>query len=1595
MLGPWSPGRLALLVCLAVGMFAGTATAATRAQEAACTTETEPNDRPETAQVVAGDLCIQGDLTAVSDQDLFIWDIPPLDALHSWTLTIDGVPTTYTSIRLFRITSGTEVAPVVDPHELLRVDSSPDDRAPGVMADVRLAPGRYLVGISRGAPAAGGDPPSGAYTAHVERTGVVPAAGDVEPNDSAAAATPVVAAFTLSGDAGGSDDVFAWSIDAAAAERSWDVSALMPFAPQGSTSLSLAAIDGRVLASAPVGADGVAHIYDLRLPAGTYLVQLPAATGGEPYVLDGAVSTGGSSDPEPNDTPMTAVLLDPAAGPVRGRLAIDRDSDFYRLPVDAARAATQLDIALTWASGPPRQLCLYRDAAIVLQCRDGSTAAAVLSNLQLAPGNYTLEVLGDESPADGYQLAVTDVGPVRPDREVEPNDDGLTAAPFDPAVVMTGRAESGDNDYYRVTVTGDQPGIWRLDAVGTGLGLLEWTGRDGSVLATGDLSGDQTHGSLWDLYLVPGDHWVHVQANGGPYQLTLTPLGAVSGESEREPNNDVLTAQAIAVDGARVGRLPVPSDVDVYRFTLMADDHVAIHLDPPADAAIELELTSGSTTFASLREPVAGAPVSWDAQLWPGDYEIRLASRSRSVSPYTLRLERLDPFAAAAIAWPTPAPGASPGPAGAPSDPPPFRLTLRPARTEVAAWSGSGQRLTGDLVIASDRPESVQVDVDSATSDSRWSLEPASSRMMVPARGSISLPLVIQVPPDAPADVPVRVTLRAKAPDGAWTTAFADIVPRRDVALVEPSQAWPVPDALLGGLDVASLAVGGLPYGSSDPTREALLHDGVAVSGDGFSAQPVDGALVMSVDLAGEEPVMVAGTMVDPLAFDSQLQYAPRDFELLLSNDGAAWQGALTGELSPLGVEQSFVLPTPVAARFAQLRITSTYGSLMSGAPVSYAPLGEWKVVAAPGTVVSTGSLNIADPVRDGHIVWMDPQPPNDALAMGMLSEDPTPWLVSVARNRPARFIVGFHDDRAAQVTELQWVDPPGSTPGTRPAHVALDVSVDSPTGPWRSTGTWSLDRAEDGSVAPFVLPVPTWARFIRLTPDAPTDADSSWEMPSTLRVMERPTDDQYRSVLGEWGMGSPLGIHELLVPPTITVDDAATDADGAPETATPLAIGQVASGSVHRDQDEDWYLIRMPPGHDELTLDVGGSGYVDAVVELYDESGAPVPVTVSEGATAASARVRASVEPGATYRVRVIQPPISVVVTYDTSGSLGPYLSYTGQALRSFAAGVTPGQEAMRITPFEDRPLLDDWSDDPNALQGAVEGQVVHSFSSGVEAAILDAAKQLGNRVGTRAILVMTDGETLSYAMRDAMWGRIGSTRPLVFAVHVAGSGDPAGSTHLLQDLASTGGRYQYAVSHGDIDGAFDRAATLLRGPAPYSLSFTSTERPKLPGSVRVTTTTGSVPVIGGDVAVELVLDTSGSMTRRIGKRQRIADREVGAPRPRQRHPARGHPGGPPHVPGRRRRLRLGARGADGTARPGGDGGPHRPGAHRQGHQDPPRCDAPPGGQRPRRCPGSRGRGARHRRPGDLQGRSGGGGPGARRAGPRCPAQHRRLRHR
>jgi Mg-chelatase subunit ChlD len=1527
----------------------------------------EPNDQPEQAPVMTGPVCLTGTLPALRDQDLVLWEVAPADALTTWRITVIGIPTTFTSVHLFVVTSEPGVFPA-QVTALDRIDSDASSDTPGVASGYSLPAGRYLLGISRGDPAAGPPAPAREYRVTFEREQVLPPNGDREPNDDAATAPRAGGPIDLVGAVDGDPDLYRWTLDTASAAVRHRID--LQVVPGDTLDVRLLDGDGRELAGASAARDGLAHIHDLSLPAGDYLISLSTGAGGpHGYRLTTLVVDDPGADAEPNDVAARALTV--AIGEdLSGRLAGARDIDQYTFEVPQTLVASQFDVAVRVGTTHDRRVCVLGPDQREVQCRQG-TGDIVLSNLSLVGGTHRVVVDGDEDLDDRYRLSVRDVGGRSAEREVEPNDSAATASALVPGVTIHGRSANNDPDHYLIRTTG-APQLWRLDATGTGIRSLLWLEPDGELRGTADVSADGTAASLWDMYLIPGRHWISVESDGEDYRLTMTPLGPLAEGQEREPNEDIDHAEPLDLGVARIGRLPSQEDTDVVRFGIQARQHVVIRVEPPADGGVRLRLTSGGTELLRVREPVVGEPFVYHTMLELGDYELTLEASSPSIEPYRVSVERADPWALPADLEPNdvldsarevpptlelsgtgygtghedtdwyrlprmpdptePLVVRSDGPVDAlqlsdgasviyldpdrdrttwtsralPADvgelylqvlagggydlrlsggglaPRPLepalavRATLTPSVPLVAAYATVGQVVEAILAIANDSGQPLSIDVATHVTDDRWAVTLGSERVDLPAGGTAEVPVRVDVPPDAWADVPTRVSVSLVAPDGRLGSAAMDITPNRDVAPVAPFQAWPVPDTLLGGLDAASLALGAsIVAPTFNPASEEALHDGNAVMGAGFNGSISGPPATFTVDLATDAEVPVAGLIIDPLAGTPTRAATPRAFELALSTDGTEWQTVLAGELTLRQVDQAFALDRAVPARFARLSILSTWSG-----DRSTLQMGEWQVIATPGWAPA-GTINVADPRHGGHVVNAT-QLTDPRQGEGMLSEEleSRAWEPYLEPEVPFSWVVGFKDGRAPQITQIQWVDAGSGDPLKRFASVSVELSVESPLGPWQDVGTWELSRAEDGSVTPFRFDEPTWARYVRFTGDGPEETKEYRETPVALRILERPTDGSYRSIVGAWGRTSAPAIREALLPPDLsllTARRSEADGDDHPATATALTERVAHDADVQRLIDADWYTLTVPAGENTLELAVEAPPTAGVTLALTDLTGRDVPLHELRSSSPTIARYLADVEPGATHLVRVVQPPLSTVFTYDTSGSLGQVLRYVSTALRGFAADVRPGEESVLIMPFEDSPLLDDWSDERWLLEDAVASVPGALGSSAAETSIIAAARALASRPGARAMLVVTDAETMSYHQTSQLWLSLEQVRPAIFTVHVGGGGAPAFTTNVMQDWANAwGGHYAYAASHAELDRAFDRLATRLRGPAAYRISFDAWFTDHTPGKLTVEgppSADGPSPVVAGSgVGVEILLDTSGSMRSKIGKQTRIA---------------------------------------------------------------------------------------------------------------------------
>lgn len=1386
----------------------------------------EPNDEAGSASPLEGAFSVSGDLAG--SPDVYRWSVPS-GAAAAWTLSAITQLGTSATLTLHSA-DGSEM--------LLRAQTS---GGRSTLPDLALPAGDYLITLD---PAAG-EPRPYILSAQAHATPL----GDPEPNDTMELAVPMggdrpMARGRLAREQ--DDDYYRFSVSEDMAQGPLDVR--MMWASEQERELCLYGPDAAQLVCRRAR-DGV-NVSGLSLGPGDHTLRVRGQADPDDVYLvrvDPAGSFAAGFEREPNDTPRSATPME-AGETVRAR-ARDGDVDHFRVLVSGEPQLWQVDArgvgltALEWIRLSGERL------ATAAVSSDG--AAATLVDLYLVPGEHWFRAEADDGE---YELYLTPLGPPDPAAEREPNDLPAREERLRVGWERIGRLPTAtDRDVYRFSVRGTDHLVLTVNAPPDGeieVRLMDEIGYNRALRAT------PSEQARFDMLLGPGE-WRVMLSPLVPslerYAIGLQRADPFALSDDQEPNDSPRYARPMPDAGEVSGTALGGSDSDWYALPARPDGsplRVSVEGDVTAlavwDGMTEQTLfveTDGSTYASGLLTP-----------------DVVRYLRVSAVGDYRLRV--LD--------------GGTDGPSASepPSVGPPAAAELVLGQAPPAAWWPTGQRLRGVLRLEGDASAPTHVRLDAMASDRTWQVVLPPGEVPVPAGGTAEIPVEVVAPPDIPADEPVRLTVRARTADGRQATVQADLEPSRDALPAEPVQAWSIPDELLGGLDAASLALGAVPLVSLDAEGEDHLHDGFAATDWGLS-WPIGGLpLGMTVELAGEEPVPVAGTILHLLSEDLSLGEGPRGVELALSLDGSAWETVLTGELAPVSVEQALVLAEPVPARYARLTVTSAQRETPSRIE-----LGEWKVVAAPGWTPAGGPLDLADPPAGGHVVWMLPRPVSSEQMVSLLDADLAPASVEIEKGSQISWVLGFMEDRAALVSSLEWLDPLPSDPAIRLERVELWASQDSPLGPWQALGTWRLEREADGSVGDFVLPGPTWVRFLRFGGRAGAK-QSSLELPGRIGVREAPQGGAYRSILGQWGMGIPAGPLEWSSgPATLPADDEPVAGDG-PEQPRDLAEGSLAEGRVHFGSDDDWYRLRVPQGQHTLALTLTGRPAVGAGLDLFDDDGRQVSVTFGSGRETGSVTYLAAVEPGASYVVRVHQPPTSVLVSFDTSASVATQLWAIESGLRAFAESMIGEREALRIVPFDGEALLPHWSSDPWEIADAVSRFVMGRSSSRVESSLRSAALDLATREGGRAVLLITDAASSAFDDSAELWAALATARPRVFTVEVGGEGEmPAIERHhLMADwAAAAGGVASHARSGEDVQAAFDRMATHLRRPSLYGVSFrTSPEElpPPPPGRISVLApeVEGRRPaVLGGDTAIELVVDTSGSMLDRLGDRSRI----------------------------------------------------------------------------------------------------------------------------
>lgn len=1155
---------------------------------------------------------------------------------------------------------------------------------------------------------------------------------------------------------------------------------------------------------------------------------------------------------EPNDTPETATHV-VAGQNMTGNLSRNDQVDYLSFDVKSGLELWNIQITGDGVAN----VVLYDATHTVLGHADRSRGSAVLrlSRLLLAHGPHILRLEGDHG---SWLLQAQDLGPPKPGDEIEPNDDVPHATTLTFGLTQRGWLDhAGDIDQYafylpakhHVRVTLDAPAGFPVQAD------LGW-GDQGDRLArfVTKTDSDGMERLVWDGLLPAGDYFLSLTARNldsslDPYTLKIDTASYFNLPTDLEPNDQPWQAREIPANWTIDGT-SFPGDIDWFQLSPLNSD-TTLKVEGrvlPADG-LDVEVA---------RRRVGGGPSDVDAlgQFHLSGQNAAQQLKVPSATPILIRFQAWKGGAYQVVLSKAGQPVTAPAPTSIKAD-----LSLD--ASTIAAFIAQAQDVAGTLHVHSDAAAAVTLKPTIWIGDERWSLRGLGNSISIGPRADMRLPVVLHVAPDAHDSLPIGVEVSLESGAAATAVAQSQVTAQIGATPVAAHREYAIPEAMRGGVNVAWSALGAKtedPYarligGIVDATVTALPF-----------GRPV------TVQLAGGGAHQLVGAILTPPGKSAPTDRLKR-FSIAASMDGATFTPLMEAEMSPLARPQAFAFTAPVKARYIRLTALDRQGDPGG----DKALLNQLKIVADPSEPFIASGFDLGAPELGGHVVWITPQ------SRPAVNGEDAPWpgtqpvVFTPGPQTTAAWVFAFRAHRAALITELTWKQAtPTDSSQQRIGTVEVSSSTAGPFGPWTAIGRWRIAPGSDG-MARLKLAQPTWIRDLRIRVIQPSSGKLL--LPQRMGAAEQQSGATYRSIVGEWGdESSEAGFEEQTSQSKAAAPPVPAHAAHSRDKAGALAPGAQASGVVKLGDSGEWYRIEVPNAARQLIFQLGGQPVPEAAIALEDRTGklqSLVPDPDSPG------KYSTPVQKG-TYFLHVTQPRRSVIVAFDTSGSVTGFMKGIERVVDQLSHDMKPGEEEVNLLPFRspdrDSPMLDQFSGEPGDVVAALAGYTWGDNSSNAEAALIGSVRALAKRPGLHAIAIITDAASDGADKNAMLWEQLSRLQPKIFSLKVPTTDavkQVQEETNSMEDWSySAGGFFTLFSSQGEADTDFRRMAARLRQPSIYAVSYTIDTTPPAPGQLIVklaAPVSASGPAGNPQTTIEVVLDASGSMLQRIGGKRKI----------------------------------------------------------------------------------------------------------------------------
>jgi Mg-chelatase subunit ChlD len=492
----------------------------------------------------------------------------------------------------------------------------------------------------------------------------------------------------------------------------------------------------------------------------------------------------------------------------------------------------------------------------------------------------------------------------------------------------------------------------------------------------------------------------------------------------------------------------------------------------------------------------------------------------------------------------------------------------------------------------------------------------------------------------------------------------------------------------------------------------------------------------------------------------------------------------------------------------------------------------------------------------------------------------------------PQEFVFAFRGNQVALVDRIVLnpkpdkglrADSEPADPKNWPRQIAVAVSNENPFDGFEEVGQFTL-KQEPREQA---FPVNRRARFLKLRILENFGGDRV--ALNEVKILEG-TAPGYRSILQ--ASEANLVAAANVIPPVNEADiDLEKESNNTPAEANALRLGRRLKGAIEPLGEQDHFTLTIPgTAPSVLTLSIQGRPYIRTSVSLTDQAGKTILQFDPRRATARDAEFSWLVRPG-NYLARVTEPPASIVLIWDTSGSMGKESVKNLQvAVEAYLDQVQPTERYNLIRfsgggrekdPIPVEVLLPEFTSDRARLKAAVTGKFFSRGGTPFYDAVAKGMQLLEGVQGNRAIVVMTDGiDTTSElgqgndeARYTAFWRLLERNRIRLYTIGLGGDMPVhyprlgTSGTRFLDHVAmAMTARSFFTSNPEELKAIYDQIAAELRTPSTYYL------RPSISpglGTLSVTATGERLEAVAAPSQIELILDVSGSMKRQIEGRQ------------------------------------------------------------------------------------------------------------------------------